>query len=139
MLLFLLAGCSSATKLKTTFSFPEETWNRFNNPVLNFDITTPGIFYDMFLELEFDEAQARDKFMVTVIMYTPSGEMRSRDMDLNFSKKENITEPGKIRLVLRREFAFSDKGVCQFEIENRSSKVVTPGMKSISVVFERSQ
>ena len=138
-LLILLVGCAQANMLKTTYSFPEGQWSRFENPIINFNIDSPGIYYDMFLEVDFDAAQAPENFRVTVSMQTPSDEIRSRDIELDFTHQGEGVGPGKIRLVLRREFAFTEQGLCQFEIENRSSKVKTPGMKSISVVLEKTQ
>jgi len=139
ILLILLVGCTQTTRLKTTYSFPKEQWNRFENPIINFNIESPGIYYDMFLELNFDATLAPENFRVTVSMYTPSGEVRSRDIMLDFSHKGEGVVPGNIRIILRREFVFADQGLCKFEIENRSSKVVTPGMNNISVVLEKSQ
>jgi hypothetical protein len=124
----------------SSYDFPGGQWRRFDNPVIDFEIATPGIFYDMYLELDFDTSQAPENFQITVIMYTPSGEMRSRDIQLDFSSDKNKnTPPGNLRVVLRKDFAFSDKGNCKFEIENRSTKIVTPGMKSIGVLMEKTQ
>ena len=139
LLIFLLSGCYSATDLKSSYSFPEGLWSRFDNPVLDFNIDNPGIFYDMFLEVDFDISQRHEQFSITVIMNTPSGEIRHRDLVLDFAKKDESGKPGVLRLVLRREFAFSDKGACSFEIENRSAKVKNPGINSISIILEKSQ
>ena len=122
------------------YSFPDGQWGRFDNPIIDIEIVSPGIYYDMYLELDFDASQSPDNFLITVIMYTPSGEIRSRDIQLDFNTdSDENTKPGKLSVVLRRDFAFSDKGNCKFEIENRSTKIVTPGMKSIGVLMKVSQ
>jgi len=137
---FILTGCVQGNRFSTTYAFPEERWQRFENPVLNFNIDKPGIYYDMFLELEYNASQPPADFPVTVLMYTPSGEMRARDIQLEMALPgEQTTSPGKFKVVLRKEFAFSEKGACKFEIESRSSKVNTDGVKSISIILERSQ
>lgn len=139
-LVILLAGCSSGSTIISSYDFPDGQWKRFDNPIIDFKITALGIFYDMYLELDFDASQPPENFQITVIMYTPSGEVRSRDIQLDFgaNKNEN-TKPGKLRVILRRDFAFSDTGNCKFEIENRSTKIVIPGMKSIGILMKKSQ
>lgn len=140
LFIILLSSCAEGVRFSSTYSFPEETWQRFDNPILNFNIDAPGVYYDMFLELEYDASQPPSDFMVTVLMYTPSGEMRARDIQLKMvSPGDEGDRPGIFKTVLRREFAFSDKGECKFEIENRSSRVTTNGVKSLSIILEKSQ
>lgn len=140
LFIILLSSCAQGTRFSSTYSFPDETWQRFDNPVLNFNIDAPGVYYDMFLELEYDAFQPPSDFLVTVLMYTPSGEMRARDIQIKMvSPGDESDKPGIFTAVLRREFAFSDKGLCKFEIESRSSKVTTNGVKNISIILEKSQ
>ncbi len=139
LLVFILAGCSSGTGYHSYYNFPEKQWKRFDSPVMEIEITSPGIFYDMFVEIHFEASQLPKNFPVDVIMYTPSGEIRSRNLVLDFTKKEDGGTPGILRLVLRKEFAFSDRGVCKFEFENRSTRVNNPGIYSISIMLVRSQ
>jgi len=127
----VLAGCSGGTTVSTYYSFPWETWKRFDNAVFDAQISHPGIFYTMYLELEYDPSLAPAQLPVTVIMTTPSGEVRSRDILFAPNPEKDI-----VRVVLRTEFAFREKGRCAFEIENRSQYVETKGMKRIGVVME---
>jgi len=139
LLVFILAGCSSGTGYHSSYNFPEKQWKRFDSPVMDIEISTPGIFYDMFVEIHFDASQLPKNFPVNVNMYTPSGEIRSRDLILDFTKKDDGETPGILMIVLRREFAFSDKGICKFEFENRSTKVNNPGIHRVSIILEKSQ
>ena len=137
LIAIVMAGCTSDTVLESYFSFPGEKWKRFENPEIKFDIAGPGIFYNMWLEVDYDTSLAPDVLAVTVIMYTPSGEIRSRNLNLMFKDVDENSIPGYLRVILRKDFAFAEKGLCSFEIENRSQNVVTPGMKRIGVVLER--
>jgi hypothetical protein len=65
--------------------------------------------------------------------------MRSRDLDLDFTNSDVTDKAGVLRLVLRRDFAFSDQGICKFEVENRSSRVNNPGINSIQIILEKTQ
>ena len=85
----------------------------------------------MYLILEHKPAMPFDAFPVTVIMYSPSGEIRSRDISID---PENYTVgEGRIRIPLRKDYAFTEKGKCTFEIENRSQKVQTHGLIRIGI------
>lgn len=130
IIIIILAGCGTGN-ISAYYSFPGETWKRFDNAIFDVRISHPGVFYTMYLELEYDPAMAPTEFPVTTIMTTPSGEIRSRTITL----KPN---PGKekIRVVLRTEFAFREKGSCTFEIENRSQYVETSGVKRIGIIME---
>jgi hypothetical protein len=131
ILFLLLAGCSGGTTVSTHYSFPGETWKRFDNAVFDARISHPGVFYTMHLELEYDPALAPVQLPITVIMTAPSGEIRSRTLTLTTNPKQE-----KIRMPLRTEFAFMEKGTCVFEIENRSQYVETKGVKRIGVIME---
>jgi len=139
-LFILTAGCSSGSTIESFHNFPGQKWQRFENPLINFDIEHPNTFYDMWLELHYTSSFDTDNLPVTVIMYTPSGEIRSRDIILKLNvEKDKHGESGKLRVPLRKEFAFSEKGDCKFEIENRSQKIEASGLISIGIIMEKSQ
>ncbi|RLD52263.1 MAG: hypothetical protein DRI97_14690 [Bacteroidetes bacterium] len=134
LIIVLLMGCNSDNIIHSYYSFPEQNWKRFDNPIIEIDINKPGIFYDMWIELDYDVSKTLDEFLITVIMSTPSGEIRSRNLTLDMA-----TGDGKIRVILRKDFAFSEKGPCTFEIENRSQNIETKGLKRIGIVLEKSK
>lgn len=136
--LFLL-GCVNDSILRSTYEFPENQWKRFDNPELSINIDAPGMYYNMFVELEYLASQPPQEFTITVIMYAPSGEMRARDLLLKPYSGADQKSDGHIRLPLRKDYAFSDIGPCKFEIENRSSRITTNGIKNISIVLEKIQ
>jgi len=130
--IFLLIGCNPTDNMESFFSFPEGQWQRFENPIIEIDVTKPGIFYDMYLEINYDPEIAKEPIPITVIMSTPSGEIRSRNIRIVPGTAE-----GKIRVILRKDFAFSEQGICSFEIENRSQNIETSGLKNLGIVMER--
>jgi hypothetical protein len=139
LLLFLIWGCKSDTTISQYHSFPDEVWKRFDNPVLELNIEHPGIFYDMWVELDYDEYATHENLAVSVIMDSPSGEIRSRDLLFEFKHEDKNNKPGKCRLILRKDYAFAEKGVCIFEIENRSQRIESRGLSKIGIVLERAQ
>lgn len=139
LLSLLLFACSTDNMLSTTYSFPKDEWHRFTNPLIQFQINNPGIFYDMYLELDYNISSTPEDFRMTVIMNTPSGEMRSRDIMTDFKSASVDGDKGVLRILLRREYAFREIGQCTFEVENRSSKMILPGMKNLRIIIQKSQ
>ncbi|MCK4570172.1 MAG: hypothetical protein KAT76_07765 [Bacteroidales bacterium] len=137
LVVFIIAGCSSDAIKGSYFTFADKQWKRFENPEIEFDISKPGIFYNMWLEVDYDASLAPETLPVTVIMYTPSGEVRSRTLNLKFKDQNENNRDGKFRVMLRKDFAFSEKGSCSFEFENRSQDIKTPGMIRIGIVLEK--
>ena len=131
LILLLITACTSQETEKY-FSFPDNTWKRFENPFINLEINSPGLFYNMYVVAEYDKASAPDFLPITVITSTPDGEIRSRDVRLMLEGGDGVA-----REVLRKDFAFSETGNCSFEIENRSQDIETPGLIKIGVVLER--
>ena len=140
LLLILVSGaCSNEAGHRSVHEFTGEVWNRFENPLLEFDITDPGIYYNIFMELKYKPSDDLKNFLATVIMNTPSGEIRSRDINFKFTGKEEGSDENILRIALRRDYAFSEQGICTFEVESRSPKVNIPGMVSLSIVMEKVQ
>lgn len=134
--LLFLAGCGDSP-IRGYYTFPEEGWNRFENPVIELEISKPGIFYDMWLEVHYDTTLGPDKFPLTTIMYSPSGEIRSRNLSLEFNQGDN--NDGVLKVKFRKDYAFAEKGICKFEFENRTQRIKAPGILKIGVIMERAQ
>jgi hypothetical protein len=131
LIAFLFVSCSSQETEKY-FSFPDNTWKRFENPLINLEITKPGIFYNLYVVIEYDKATAPDFVPITVITSTPGGEVRSVN-----AKPLLNEDDGRVKLIIRKDFAFSEAGNCSFEIENRSQDLETKGLIRIGVVLEK--
>ncbi len=132
-ILVIMAGCSAGNTSEAYYDFPDNLWNRFTNPEIEMEVEKPGVFYNMYILLEYDVNITQKEFPVAVIITTPSGEIRSRNITLKLNKT------GMARALLRRDFAYAEKGICSFEIENRSQKMKAPGMKRIGIVLEKIQ
>jgi gliding motility-associated lipoprotein GldH len=136
-LFLLMVSCSADAGRQVFHKFPSDTWKRFENPVLELDISRVGIFYDMWLEVYYDEAAIPENFSISLIMSSPSGEVRSRTIELEF--RHHGKDVGLLKLLLRKDFAFSEEGLFTCEIENRSQDIETHGLKKIGIVLENVQ
>ncbi len=137
LMLLLMVSCSGDAGMQAFHRFPAENWKRFENPVLELDINRVGIFYDMWLEVHYDTAAIPEDFTISVIMNSPSGEIRSRTIRLEF--RHYGEDIGLLRVMLRKDFAFAEEGLFTCEIENRSQDIETPGIKKIGIVLEKVQ
>ena len=131
-ILFLLLAACSSPELEKFYTFPDNTWKRFENPVINMEISQPGIFYDLFVEVRYDNTLTLKPIPISIITSTPDGEVRSRTMSLKFNENN-----GTIKLILGKDFAFSEAGNCSFEFENRSQDIETHGLIKIVVVIDK--
>ena len=59
IILLLFTACSSPV-VEKHHSFPGNIWKHFENPLINLDITQPGIFYNLYVVAEYDKATAPD-------------------------------------------------------------------------------
>ena len=139
LILLIVAGCSVNNSNDLNHEFKDDIWKRFENPVMEMEISSPGIVYDMWVAIDFEPGAAPNSIPITIIMTTPSGEVRSRDLHFNFHSIQGQEESGTRVKILRKGFAFTKKGVCTFEIENRSQKIETPGMKGIRIWLEKGE
>ncbi len=139
LLVFLfMAACSESGEKDLFHEFPEKQWKRFDNVLLEFEVTQPGIYYDMWIEIHYEGTPVVKQLPLAVIMSAPGGEIRKRHMILDFDDDSPGNVSRKTAMVLRRDFAFSEKGSCTFEIENRSQKIEIDGLHKIGIIIKRS-
>ena len=125
----LVAGCSSGSSIESFHKFPSQQWQHFENLFIDINIEHPGIFYNMWLELHYTSFFDLDNFPVTIIMYTPSGEIRSRDLILKFNTEDDkYSEPGKLRVLLRKDFAFPKGEAVNLKLRTVHKKLRHPGL-----------
>jgi gliding motility-associated lipoprotein GldH len=137
-ILFFLTACIKSGDKDLFYEFPEKQWNRFDNVLLEFEVSNPGIYYDMWVEVHYEGTPVVKQLPMAVIMSAPGGEIRKRHLELNFNDDTpgNVTK--KTAMILRKDFAFSEKGSCTFEIENRSQKIEIGGLHKIGIIIKRS-
>ncbi len=75
----------------------------------------------------------------------PSGEMRTADYSFKIKDKEGkilsecLGDYCDIKFLLRGGFRFSEPGIVKFEIENKMTKIETPGIIEVGLIIEKSK
>ena len=74
----------------------------------------------------------------------PGGEMRSGDYHFELKdengkwKANGMGELWDIELLIRKNFKMKEEGVCKVRIENKMTKLQTPGIMEIGLVVKKS-
>ena len=119
-------------------------WQRFDNQEFSFDVEkeTP---VDLYLSLRHHTNYPYDHINVNVTIETPDGEKRSREYRFNLKDKKGswkssgMGELWDIDLPIRKNISFRDSGECRVIIENKMSKIHTPGILEVGLLVRKSE
>ena len=145
VMLFLFSSCSTKPEFEQYHKFDNNTWNRFNFVNFEFPVTNTGQEYDVFVCFRYLPQYPEKKINFVLTIYTPSGEMRSSEHKLwlinedGKLKGENKGDFIEVKIPVREEISFSETGIAKFEIENKMTKLNTPGIYEIGLIVEKSK
>ncbi len=120
------------------------TWDRFD--IKNFDIPIEkeNRSYDFTIVVRNTESFIYDKLQVYVILTTPSGEERMREVSIPV--RENGKMLGQqtgnvfeVRSVLWKNINIAEIGECKITIENMIPKIQTEGIDEIGIVVKKAE
>ena len=123
---------------KENKQFKDLGWERFD--ILDFEVgVEKGQLLDFDLIINHLPDYAYDYLDVNITFYTPSGASLSRNYHFNLKDKnhnwkstlkDNVLQAN---LVIRKEMTLSKTGICKVRIENKMTKIETPGIISIGL------
>ena len=143
-LLFLFSSCSNKPEFEQYHEFTNHSWNRFDFVTFEFPVTDTGQEYDMYFVFRFLPEYPDKKFKFVFTTYKPSGEMRSSEHKMwiigengkiQGEKKDDYYE---IKIPVSKEISFPETGTAKFEIENKMTKLRTPGIVAAGLIIEKS-
>ena len=143
ILIFLMSACDNNIHYNYFEKFNNNSWNRFSELNFEFPVNESGIEYNIYLLIKFDKSFSNDELLINTAFYTPSGEERFTKYDIKVrdkngefigEKQDNLI---KLKFSLRKDFRFSKDGICKLEVENRMTKIETPGIIGIGIVVEK--
>jgi len=120
------------------------TWDRFVLKNFSFPIQEEGKTYNISLELKTNADFAYDELPIYVILTSPSGEERMRDIIVKVKENNQFIGQKKDNFwisssTLWKEIILSEKGQCKISIENMLPRVETAGIEEISIVVKAAQ
>lgn len=139
----LLAGCASKPAYFETYKFENGIWNRFKFLNYEFQISKPENSYNLSAIITFNEFTNIEMLPVNVVMTLPGGEERIKDYNLFLKDRDGVFKGEKkegnyeLKVVLRENFQFPEKGLVKIEIENLNPKIETPGILSFGIMVEK--
>jgi gliding motility-associated lipoprotein GldH len=141
---FSFISCNNGPVFEKYLKMKDSVWDRFSMKIFEIPIEDVGKNYDISLIVRNTDKFEYDKLPVYVILTTPSGEERMRE--INIPIRENgkmLGEPKEksfeVKTILWKEILFSDKGNCKISIENIIPKIQTEGIDEIGIVVTKSK
>lgn len=134
----LLGSCGQKTVFKDYHRFDNISWDRFD--ILTFDVDVQkDQKLDFSLLLRHHTYYPYNYLDVNITFYTPSGASMSRDYHFELKTKEGSWKSEgagdfwDIELPIRDEMLFSESGICMVRIENKMTKIKTPGIIEVGL------
>ena len=141
----IISGCTRGPVFEDHISFGNHSWNRFEELEFDMPVKSTSHGYAFFISIHFTEDLKASLLPINFTFTTPDGEFRSLNYDLRFRDYDNNFRGKKadghweLIIPLRMDFRFSEEGNCHFFIENRSSKVETPGISSVGIIVAKAK
>ena len=139
----LLGACTNHTVFKHYKTFDKISWNRFD--ILQFEVpVNAGDYLDFNLALRHHTYFPYGYIDANITFYPPGGGMRSADYhfklkDKNGDWKANgMGELWDIELPIRDSLYFNKDGICKVRVENKMTKIETPGIVEVGLIVRKS-
>jgi len=141
---FSLNSCNNGPVFEKYSKMKDATWDRFSMKLFEIPIEDVGQSYDISLSVKNTEKFQYDKLPVYVILTTPAGEERMREVNIPIRENGKMLGEAKegsfeVKTVLWKEINLADKGKCKISIENIIPKIQTEGIDEIGIIVTKSK
>jgi gliding motility-associated lipoprotein GldH len=143
LFVIVLSSCNDKPFFEKEHDFPGDTWKRFDFTVFEVPVNK-GDILDFSLTVKYYK-KFGETLPLNITLYTPEGEMRSRDYNINLNRGKIKREEVQGTSVYTKTFSihkgikFYKKGKCKIRIEQKLSKYETEGIKSITLKAVKSK
>ncbi|NOX48906.1 MAG: gliding motility lipoprotein GldH [Chlorobi bacterium] len=143
--ILLLISCSDQKVFEQYHKFEKFSWNRFEFVDFETQIEDTESEYDIYLNLRHLPEYPYRNFDFNFTIYTPSGEMRTSNYEIKLYDNQGnrlsecLGDYCDMKIPVRKGFRFSEPGTVKFEIENRMTKLETPGVMEVGLIIEKSE
>ncbi|PIY34679.1 MAG: hypothetical protein COZ08_00610 [Bacteroidetes bacterium CG_4_10_14_3_um_filter_42_6] len=134
-----MLGCSHSPVFEEKTEMKSNIWNRFN--FLMFEVpVTENELLDFDLIVGYTEEYPWDELTTNITFYPPDGSMLSSDYTFKLDKEtlSDVLEKSQV-FSIRKQMKFGASGICKVRVENKMSKVQTPGISSIGISARRTE
>ncbi|MEI8046227.1 MAG: hypothetical protein WCI92_02510 [Bacteroidota bacterium] len=141
---FSTISCNRGPVYEKYLKMKDSTWDRFSMKLYEIPIEEAGKSYDITLSVRTLAQFQYDDLPVYVILTTPSGEERMREVTVPI--RENGTMIGvpkekvyETSVILWKNINIADKGKCKISIENIIPKIQTEGVDALGIVVTKAK
>ncbi len=137
-------SCDKGPVYENYLKMKNQTWDRFDQKLFEIPVKDIDKSYDIAISVRNTVQFAYDDLPAYVILTTPSGEERMREISVPVRNNGKMlgTANGNVyeaRMVLWKNILISEKGNCKISIENMIPKIQTEGIESIGIIVTRSK
>jgi len=137
-------SCDHGPVYEKYLKMKNSTWDRFDQKYFEIPVDDASNSFDITFIIRVTSKLAYDEIPFYVILTTPAGEERIREI------KIQVRENGKIvgkqtgaayetRVELWKDLSITGKGNCKISIENLIPKIQTEGIDEIGIVVMKSK
>ena len=140
--ILLLASCGNKPVFKEYRKMETANWNRFDIQFFEVPVSR-GEVLDFYIFMQHHTNYPYDHLDVNVTFYTPGGEMRSADYHFKLKDENGKWKAGgtgelrSIELPVQQGLKFEKNGICKVRVENKMTKLETPGIAEIGLVVKK--
>ncbi len=120
------------------------TWDRFDQKYFEIPIDDLSKSYDITFVVRTTSKLAYDEIPFYIILTTPAGEERIREIKIPIRENDKMT--GQLKgnvyencVILWQDINLSVKGNCKVSVENLIPKIQTEGIDEIGIVVEKAK
>ncbi len=142
--LIFITACQHPAVFKEYKGFDNVSWNRYD--FLNFEVDVEkDQRLDFDLAIRHHTYYPYDYLDVNITFFLQDGDIRSRDYHFELKdadgnwKSKGMGELWDIELSIRKEMSFYEDGICKVRIENKMTKMETPGLIEIGLIVYESE
>lgn len=135
-------SCNNGPVFEKSLKMKNSTWDRFDIKSIEIPVNDEGKSYDITAVVHCNEQFQYDNLPFYVILTTPSGEERMREVTIPVrdngkmigQASNNVFEE---RIILWKGISLADKGICKITFENMIPKIQTEGIVDLGIVVTK--
>jgi gliding motility-associated lipoprotein GldH len=142
--LFIISSCNQGKVYEKYFDIERITWNRFDVKTFEVDIKDISSHYDFYIVIR-HHTDIPFKFITArFTMITPSGEERVLEQKILLKDKDGkllgdgMGDLWDVVHPARKDFQFTDPGICKVEISSTMSQADLPGIMQVGLIVKKS-
>lgn len=143
--IIIFTSCDSTKIYEKHIDIERITWNRFDVKTFDVDIQDVSATYDFYIAIRHHTDIPFPFLEIRFTMYTPSGEMRTMEQKIVLKDKEGklqgngLGELWDVLHLVRKDFQFTEKGICTIEVSSTMSKADLPGILQVGLIVKKSK